>query len=809
MYKKIIFTLLVLISSLSFAQNKTNTIAGKIFEQGTQKPMEYVTISVFNSSTNKLINGTSTDNNGIYKLALKNGTYNFKFDFMGYKTQIVNNIEINSNKDLDNIYLEPDSKEIEVIEVRAEKTTVELKLDKKVYNVGKDMIVRGGTLGDVLNNVPSVTVDTEGTVALRGNENVTILIDGKPSGLAGVNVADALKILPADAVDKVEVITNPSARYDAEGGGGIVNIVLKKGKVKGFNGSWILSGGIPETYGFTSSMNYKMKDVNLFANGGYNYRTNKGVTLINSRYLNADNSTRSYLDETRENKLLDESFNLNFGFDWNLTPSITWTNAITVRDGREFNPEFISQKYFDTNYNYVKTRQRNSDVFEDDSAIEYATNFTKKFKKDDHKWTIDFSTSSNRGFDETFISDFIVENLSTLKNEKTEYRQKNNRNLIQTDYVYPIGENGRFEAGYRGNFLNSNNNFAIIPSTEFTNETEYIENVNAFYLQYGNKIKSFSYFLGLRFEDSHIEINALNTNDFNTKKYNFFYPTATLNYELNDNSTLTLGYSRRVNRPRGRFINPISSYTSNINIIVGNPDLNPTNTDAIELGFMKKINKITLNTSAYINLTNDAFQFARRESGLFVDGIPVILASPINLAKETRTGFEFNINYNPFKWWRLNTNLNTFNSSVKGEYTYVDYLGNTIVQNFDNNAFSWFARLNSKITLPYKIDFQSNYFYEGEQKTAQGKRLSMSNLSLALSKDILKDNATIALNANDIFNSNKRRIDTFIDGSLESYSEFQRRRRTVLLTFTYRFNKQKNDRERAQRREMEEGGGDF
>lgn len=809
MYKKIIFTLLVLISSFSFAQNKTNTIAGKIFEQGTQKPMEYVTISVFNSSTNKLINGTSTDNNGIYKLALKNGTYNFKFDFMGYKTQIVNNIEINSNKDLDNIYLEPDSKEIEVIEVRAEKTTVELKLDKKVYNVGKDMIVRGGTLGDVLNNVPSVTVDTEGTVALRGNENVTILIDGKPSGLAGVNVADALKILPADAVDKVEVITNPSARYDAEGGGGIVNIVLKKGKVKGFNGSWILSGGIPETYGFTSSMNYKMKDVNLFANGGYNYRTNKGVTLINSRYLNADNSTRSYLDETRENKLLDESFNLNFGFDWNLTPSITWTNAITVRDGREFNPEFISQKYFDTNYNYVKTRQRNSDVFEDDSAIEYATNFTKKFKKDDHKWTIDFSTSSNRGFDETFISDFIVENLSTLKNEKTEYRQKNNRNLIQTDYVYPIGENGRFEAGYRGNFLNSNNNFAIIPSTEFTNETEYIENVNAFYLQYGNKIKSFSYFLGLRFEDSHIEINALNTNDFNTKKYNFFYPTATLNYELNDNSTLTLGYSRRVNRPRGRFINPISSYTSNINIIVGNPDLNPTNTDAIELGFMKKINKITLNTSAYINLTNDAFQFARRESGLFVDGIPVILASPINLAKETRTGFEFNINYNPFKWWRLNTNLNTFNSSVKGEYTYVDYLGNTIVQNFDNNAFSWFARLNSKITLPYKIDFQSNYFYEGEQKTAQGKRLSMSNLSLALSKDILKDNATIALNANDIFNSNKRRIDTFIDGSLESYSEFQRRRRTVLLTFTYRFNKQKNDRERAQRREMEEGGGDF
>lgn len=806
MQKKInlLFLLFTLFAGL-YAQNSKLAVKGQIFDKATNKPLQYATFSIIKSENKAVVSGGLTDEKGNFNGNLPRGTFDFTFDFIGYKKTSILNKTISQSEDFGIIFLEEDTKLIEAVEIRAEKSTVEIKLDKKVYNVGKDMITKGGTLGDVLNNVPSVTVDAEGTVALRGNESVTVLIDGKPSGLVGLNISDALKIYNADAVDKIEIITNPSARYDAEGGGGIINIILKKGKTNGTNGSFVLSGGYPETYGATGSINHKNELANFFANGGYNYRTNKGVTKIDSKYLNSSNEITRYLNERRENSLLDESNNFNFGVELNVSKSSTWTNAVTFRKGREFNPEDISQNYFSATGEFEKIRIRNSDVFEKDQAIEYSTNFTHKFKNPEHKLTVDYSISNNTGNDSTTIIDYVENLNNSLQNESTLLKTNNKRTLIQTDYVLPFKENSRFEVGYRGNFLTNISNFEITPNSLLSNNTEYVENINAAYLQFGSKIKSFSYFLGLRYEDSHIEINALNLNNYNTKKYHYFFPTATFNYELKDESIITLSYSRRINRPRGRFITPISSYTSNINIIVGNPNINPTTTNAVDLSYLKKFDKLTLSTSAYVNFTNDVFQFTRRESGLLVDGIPVILASPTNLAKEFRYGFEFNINYTPYSWWKINYNLNTFGNKVRGDFSYTNYLNQTVVQNFDNDAFSLFTRINNKITLPYKIDWQSNIFYEAPQTNAQGKRLSFYYINLAFSKDILKDKGTIAINANNIFNSEKRRIETFIPESLESYSEYQRRQRTVILSFTYRFNKKKNDKEKNKR---EDGGFD-
>ena len=337
---------------------------------------------------------------------------------------------------------------------------------------------------------------------------------------------------------------------------------------------------------------------------------------------------------------------------------------------------------------------------------------------------------------------------------------------------------------------------------------EYKENVNAFYAQYGSKINKFSYFLGLRFEDSNIEVNSLTANNYNTKKYNNLFPSATLNYEFSESSSFSLSYSKRINRPRGRFLNPISTLSSNINIFQGNPDIDPSLTDAIDLGYLKKWNKVTFNTSAYINITNDSFQFIRRESGLFVDGVPVIVSTPINLAKEYRAGFEFNLNYSPYKWWRLNGNFNAFRNETQGDYSYVDYLGNTIKQNFDNIALTWFTRISSKVTLPYKIDWQTNGTYNAPQTTAQGKILGVASMNLAFSKDILKDKGTIALNVSDVFNSRKRIMDTNLPNLVSSHSEMQWRERQIMLSFTYRFNKQKSERDKQPKRE-ENGDGDF
>ena len=278
-----------------------------------------------------------------------------------------------------------------------------------------------------------------------------------------------------------------------------------------------------------------------------------------------------------------------------------------------------------------------------------------------------------------------------------------------------------------------------------------------------------------------------------------------MNYEFSDSNSMSLSYSKRINRPRGRFLNPFSTYSSNINIFQGNPDLNPAYTNAIDLGYLKRWSKLTLNSSVYVNITDESFQFIRKESGLFVDGIPVILSTPINLSKEYRAGFEFNVNYTPYKWWRLNGNLNVFRNENQGDYKYVDYLGNDVVQNFDNIATSWFTRISSKVTLPYKVDWQTNLTYNAPQNSAQGRRLDMTSVNLAFSKDVLKDKGSITLNVSDLFNTRKRRFTNEIENVVSSYSEFQWRERQITLAFTYRFNKKKNERENQRR---EDGGGE-
>lgn len=784
---------------------KKITISGLILEKGTNVPLEYATVVLQDVNKPEIVTGGVTDIDGKFSFEINSGTYNVRYEFISFKTISVKNKSLKTDTNLGTIFLEEDVAQLKDVVVIAEKSTVEIKLDKRVYNVGKDMMVKGGTVSDVLDNVPSVTVDPDGTIALRGNENVRILIDGKPSGLAGINIADALKLLPADAVEKVEVITNPSARYDAEGSGGIINIVLRKGKAQGVNGSFVVSAGDPESYGVSSNLNYRSDNFNLFSNFGYNYRNSPGNSLNDAEYFNSDGTTSSFVNERRTNNRLNEGFNSNFGIDLFLNESSTWSNALTFSKSRGKNPDDVYFYNYDNTFTPTFIRNRFNDQKSNDFNFEYSTNFTKKFKKDDHKLTVDIAISQNRDDESSIIYDEILGDSSSLFTESTLNNQKQQRNLFQTDYVLPIGENGRFEAGYRGSFQQNLTEFVIEPNTLYSNTLEYNEFINAFYAQYGNKINKFSYFLGLRFEDSDIDVNSLTANNFNNKKYNNFFPTATINYEFSDSNSLSLSYSKRINRPRGRFLNPFSTYSSNINIFQGNPDLNPAYTNAIDLGYLKRWKKLTLNSSVYVNVTDESFQFIRKESGLFVDRIPVILSTPINLSKEYRAGFEFNVNYTPYKWWRLNGNLNIFRNENQGDYKYVDYLGNDVVQNFDNIATSWFTRISSKVTLPYKVDWQTNLTYNAPQNSAQGKRLDMTSVNLAFSKDVLKDKGSITLNVSDLFNTRKRRFTNEIENVVSSYSEFQWRQRQITLAFTYRFNKKKNERENQRR---EDGGGE-
>ena len=809
--KKIVCSFIfVIVSFFSMAQSKV-TVTGKIFEKSTNTALEYATVVLKNVDKPEIVSGGITDEKGNFSFDIQAGVYNVSYEFISFKTIEIKNKTITSNTNLGTVFLEPDVNQLKEVVLISEVSTVEFKLDKRVYNVGQDMMVKGGTMSDVLNNVPSVTVDPDGTIALRGNENVRILIDGRPSGLAGINIADALRLLPADSVEKVEVITNPSARYDAEGSGGIINIVLRKGKGQGINGSIVASAGTPDALGLSSNINFRSDAFNLFSNFGYNYRDAPGNSSTDAQYFNPDGSTLNYIYEQRNNQRLNRTFNANYGIDLFLNKSTTWTHALTFSRESGRNPDNVFFNNFDANFNPTFIRNRLNDEVNKEYSIEYSSFFTKQFEKEDHKLTANVAFSKNKEDESSIIFDQIVGDTSTLFTDVTLNNQSQRRTLLETDYVLPIGKDSRFEAGYRGNFQDNLTDFRVNENSIFTNLLEYKEYVNALYMQYGSKINKFSYFFGLRWEDSNIEVNSLTVNDFNTKKYNNFFPTATFNYELSEDSNLTLSYSKRVNRPRGRFLNPFTSFSSNINIFQGNPDLDPAFTNSFDLGYLKKWKKVTFNTSAYVNVTDDSFQFIRKESGEFITSIvngvvtqtPIIISTPINLSKEIRAGFEMNANYSPYKWWRLNGNFNFFRVENQGDYSYVNFQNNLVLQNFDNIATTWFARLNSKITLPYKIEWQTNATYNAPQKTAQGKSLSITAVNLAFSKDILKEKGSLALNVSDLFNSRIRR--NFVDlPNVSSYSEFQWRERQITLAFTYRFNKKK---EREQPRNYE-GGGD-
>jgi outer membrane receptor for ferrienterochelin and colicins len=832
MKKNTSLLLIVFLFCISFfanaQQNKERakiTITGKIIEKTSQLPLEYATITLKNSKNTKLIYGGITDNKGDYSIEITPGLYDISLEFISFKPTLISQKKLTSSINLGTIGLEEDATQLNEVVVRAEKTTVEIKLDKKVYNVGQDMIVKGGTASDVLDNVPSVTVDGDGNVSLRGNGNVKILIDGRPSN--AINVSDALKTISADALDKVEVVTNPSARYDAEGGAGIINIILKKGKNQGINGTVMATVGDPRNYGLITSLNYKSEQFNLFSTIGYNDSKAPGKGLTNSDYLNpADGSIIKTINERTSRERGRKGFNYTIGLDWYLDKTLTWTNTFNYRKNNGSNPDnVLLYNYEGTSY-YV--RDRFNDQYTRTRDIEYAFNFTKKFKRDGHKLTVDGSFSNNLDNDESTISDYIIGQESVTTKEGTLNLQTQKRNLLQSDYVLPIGKNSQLEAGYKGEFNelitdfevgNIDNSGNYTPNLNYTNTLDYKEKINALYTQFGSKINKFSFLLGVRYEDSNIDINLLTTNNFTNKRYHNFFPSAFLTYQLNDQSSISLNYSKRISRPRSRFINPFSNYSSNVNIFQGNPNINPSLTDAIDLGYMNKWNKVTLSTSLYVNKTYDFFQFIRRPNGeivtTVVNGVtvetPVIVSTPINLSDEVRFGFEFTLNYTPYKWWKLNGNFNFFQSTTNGDYSYtLQNTGEVVNQNFDKTAASWFTRISSKITLPYKVDWQVNGTYNAPQNNAQGKSLGVYGVNLAFSKDILNDKGTLALNVNDLFNSRKRISETHI-ATLNSYSEMQWRQRQINLSFTYRFNKTKSDKEKEKKQKGQDtnDSGDF
>ncbi|WP_375238024.1 TonB-dependent receptor domain-containing protein [Aurantibacter sp.] len=799
---KLLFTItLLLFTVIVSAQNIT--VKGQILEKGTNLPLEYATVVFKDTTDPSNINGGITDASGNYEISVPTGTYTISFEYIGFKTVSLKNQNLNKSQTLTTQYLFENAESLDEVSIIAEKTTVEIKLDKKIYNVGKDLTVRGGTVSDVLDNVPSVSVDVEGNVALRGNENVRILINGKPSGLVGLSGSDALRQLPAESIEKVEVITSPSARYDSEGTAGILNIILRRSKLQGLNGAVNTNVGYNPRAGISGNINYRTGNVNIFNTTGYSYRENPGNWSTSTRRYNEtydDNGLLildepdTYLDETKRFNRLRKGFNTNLGIEWYVNDSASLTTSIFYRDNENRDNTNNVLEQFDENKILTSTSTRFDPEIADDRTIQYSTNFTKNFETSGHKLSLDFQFEDTSEDEDSpvLVNNILSEQVNTFSDET--------RLLLQGDYVLPIGEKHQFEAGFRGNFNNTNTDYQVrflnTSGTNFvldrglSNELLFREYLYAAYTQFGSKIGKFSYLLGLRLENTQITINQKTTADLTKKNYTGLFPTLNFSYELSDNENITLGYARRLRRPRSFFINPFPSRSSVTSVFQGNPNLDPSYSGQFDLGYYKKFGKLSVNGSTYYSHATDVFSFQSFDNGetVTVNGetLSVIQRTPINLDTEDRLGAEFTLTYNPSKKWRINANYNFFRNTIKGNSL------NGLSLNNSNNQ--WFARLSNKYTLPYSIDWQTNLFYRGPREDAQTKTDGLFNMTLAFSKDLFKEKASITFNINDVFNSRKRYQYTTTP-TFEGSSEFQWSERSFNLAFTYRFN-QKKKRER-------------
>ena len=792
-------------------ERPTVLIKGKVLDGESGQPLDYATITLFSKKDSSMITGGITDEKGKFEIETKLGKYFAKIEFLSFQTRTIENIPFEADQvvaDLGNIALAADATTLSEIEVRAERSQMEMSLDKRVFNVGKDLANTGASAQDILDNVPSVAVDVDGNVSLRGSENVRILIDGKPSGLVGVDNANGLRSLPSNLISKVEVITNPSSRYEAEGMTGIINIVLKKDKKKGINGAFDMTVGQPDNYGLGVNMNFRREKVNFFVNYGLSYRQRAGGGFnYQERYR--DNTT-FIQDQQRDSERGGWSNTVRFGADYYINKQNTLTTSFLYRKSDEDN--FGSVTYLDyigntSIDNLQSVTERTDDEKEDEKAIQYAINYKKTFNKKGQELTAtvqyeeDSETEGSDYLEKYFNSDYTPADQADLLQESNN-AESEKQWLFQLDYVNPISKDGKFELGVRSSIRDIRNDYAVNefddnlwqPLLDFrgnplSNNFLYDEDIHAVYAIIGDKKGKFSYQLGLRGELSHVVTELIETNEINDRNYFNLFPSAHFTYELPKDNAIQLSYSRRIQRPRFWYLNPFFSFSDSRNQRTGNPNLDPELTHSLELGHIKYFDKGTISSSVYYRYSEGTIERSIRT----IINDQETLSRPENLKDEHAYGLEFTFSYNPFKWWRINSDLNFYRAITDGS---------NIQEGLGSDTYTMRGRVTSRVTLWKNTDVQVRTSYRAPRNRTQGRSRAMYSTDLGVSRDVLKKKATLTLSIRDIFNTRRYRYETFLDNFYLS-GEHYWQSRTASLTFNYRLNQKKKRGGRSGNR----GGG--
>ncbi|MBB2148161.1 outer membrane beta-barrel family protein [Pedobacter gandavensis] len=662
------------------------------------------------------------------------------------------------------------------VAITAEKPGVSLKLDKKIFVVGKDLLSQNGSANDLLNNLPAVAVSPTGTVSLRGNSNVLILINGRKTGLTQSNALDQI---PAGQIDRVEIITNPSARYDAAGNAGIINIILKKNNKGGFTGQVKLVGGLPNDTRLNPSLNYKSDKINLFSTFGF--RSTDYVGLYRSEQLveQQDLGTAQYQQLKKENRH-DDGKLLYLGADYFLNDHNTITAAFFKNATKDHDKTSLNYDY--SNQLVDSAFLRKGESWEKRSYNQLEFNYTRTFKSPKKKFSLDLQYDFwNSEKDWNLNTSRITPTAETLPGIRTSAAGASKDFLLQTDFIQPVAANSIMEFGLKLENRRVSSDYKAeeqagnewIIFDQIDNKLDYKELIGSGYAQFSSKWKQFSYLLGLRAELTKVRVEDAEHSFDSRKHYTKLFPTAHLGYQIQEGTSLQLSYSKRINRPSLYLLYPFNEITDFNAQYRGNPELNPSYADIFELGFLQNWGKITINPSLYYQYIAHPIQ----DYTYLKDG-NTFITSPINIDQETRRGMELSILYQPVTSLQLNAEFNYYAFKQRGYYQ---------AQDFNFSAQTFTSRFSAQMKLPMNFSFQGRYNYSSAERNAQSKTAAIHALDLGISKNLFKNSATVVIDGINVLNSRKFRTITTGSNYLLNQMNNPNADR-YRISFVYKFN---------------------
>ncbi len=764
-------------SIMSIAQAQGIEIQGKVIEGATEQPVEFATIMIGDKTTKSPITGTTTDIEGNFSVRTTATDFFVEISFIGFANKTITDLDLKGKKlDLGTIVLIENSQMLNEVEVRAEKSTTEFKLDKRVFNVGKDLSSTGASALDVLNNVPSVNVDIEGAISLRGSEGVQVLINGKPSVIASEE-GNALGTITAEMIQQIEVITNPSAKYDAEGTSGIINIVIKKEERKGINGSATINVGTPDNHSFGLSLNRRTEKFNLFSQLGAGYRQYPSDRESINQDLRNNTILFSEGIENRNEFFYNFILGTDYHIDKNNVITLSGNISYEVEDQPSVNEFMLQESSGD-----IVDRWRREEVTEaTNPKYQYELQYKRDFE--DHKDHALLFSVLGRLFSKDQSSDFTNTTISgsdrtTEQQTRTDFGET--KLTFNLDYTKPLDDQWTIETGAQYVLNDISNDYAVldlinnefIENPNLTNLFEYNQKVLGVYATGAYEDDRWGIKVGLRLENTDLTTLLTNTDERNNQNFTDFFPTLHTSYKVTDNFSLQAGYSRRIFRPRLWNLNPFFNIRNNFSIRQGNPNLLPEYSDSYELTSIYIVGQLSMNFGVYHRYTTAVVE---RISTLEDN---VSLTKPFNIGTRKTTGAEINFKYSLSKKWSINGDMN---------YSVFNRQGTFEATSFDFNADQWSSKVTNKIKLPAQLEFEITGRYRSRVKSVQTEFASNLFADIGLRKKIGTGKAVLNLSVRDVFASRVRQSETF----QENFHLFNRsqRGRFIVLGFSYGFGK--------------------